>query len=107
MSPETRLDIAVLESDIPKIRMYSIQEEKVLNKIKTCLNNLTDCYQSKRATELINSNSFFVRNFSTLVNNRLNYITIMQLERQRYELIVLQTTQIFAQVADKVSKVKK
>jgi hypothetical protein len=107
MSKDSKINLNVIDDCIPKIKMYSTDEEGLLNKIKNCLCDITECYKSKQSKAFLDSNFELCYNFSTINQNRKAYIKEIQTKRDQYEIVAIKNIRKFENLEVPSTKGKK
>ena len=84
-----------LEKNIEKIKYYSSEEIKLLNKIDKELNEVSKNYNSNNTTLFLNSGSNFKTNIDSVYKKRNKYTTILNETIIKYNELTAATQQIF------------
>ena len=101
-----KMSLHEMDNAISMLKTYTNDEEFALEKIKTCLSDISICYESKQSSEFSASNDTFSRNFSKLLSNRISYASTLQTIRDKYELAAATTVQIFKDAKSDISEEK-
>ena len=89
------LNGSLLEKNIEKIKYYSSEEKKLLNKIDKELNEVSKNYNSNNTTLFLNSGSNFKTNIDSVYKKRNTYTTILNETIIKYNELTVATQQIF------------
>jgi len=100
------IDSSVVATDVHKIKVCANYEREILSKIKKCLEEMGNYYQSKAANELHYLNGNLVRNFPVLIENRRGYTTAIESVMSQYDDVVKANVRIFQDAESVIGKIR-